>query len=149
MTTMKGMAAEPDEERPTRKAHRRFHREVASLLHRAGFPLAGRDPVSGLVTLTATRSVDVNGDEPSWGLDLHAGRDHRAAEHLDAVTSAADAAGLRWCATVQRRFGRDTAASYVTLTLDQFVQLLQRLEPAACTKPSARWRAELPMDGVH
>ena len=134
-----------EEARPAMPAYRRYVREVNSLLHRAGFPEAGQDAATGLVTL-GTISEDHNA--PSWALDLHAGRHIRNAEFTDALAERADTAGLRWRATVQRRYGHDTGSSYVTMTLDQLTALLQRLEPAACTRPSARFRAGLPLDGT-
>jgi hypothetical protein len=140
-------AEDCEEARPALAAHRRYVREVNSLLHRAGFPIAGQDAATGLVTLAAQTDED-DDSAPSWALALHSGRQHRNAEYADALTTKADAAGLRWRATVQRRYGHDTGSSYVTMTLDQLAAILQRLEPAACTRPSARVRAGLALDGT-
>ncbi|MCZ2848090.1 hypothetical protein [Modestobacter sp. VKM Ac-2978] len=138
-------AEDGGEARPAMPAHRRYVREVTNLLHRAGFPEAGQDADTGLVTLRTSSEDDA---APSWALDLRAGRHIRKAEYSDALAERADAAGLRWRATVQRRYGHDTGASYVVMTLDQLTAILQRLEPAACTKPSARIRAGLGLDGT-
>ena len=129
-----------------RAANALFVSETVSYLRGAGFPGAALDHASGLIRLTDPAAADQ--PETSWGIRARARRDLELSASTDAVQADAAAAGLRFSALVSRRYSAPIADAHVTLSLRDLGAILQRLEPAACTKPSARIRAGLPLDGT-